>query len=310
MSVLRNAQGHTEAAPLSCTQGPSLPAWAPGSPVWGRAHPQAREPSDTPQFAGLADDPAPICAPSSVLLSRSLKSPARVSLPSLTLGKLNTSYRHKIKSVGRGAASVSGLPRVCGPRLGQHRWEPAMQVPPGKGPGVAWAGCTAGCPQPHLSASSNTTYSTLCSFRFISTATCTKRPGVAMILEGGVQAGSPGATGRALLMLPGSWPPGRGPEAAILSPHSHVGVLMQGCKLVFHPREKRRCEPDRTGHFSPPPSVARCPGEAHPPPPGSEWGKAIAVTLGKGTAQRRLVSSNTQKDCYHKELPLGPRPCP
>lgn len=35
-----------------------------------------------------------------------------------------------------------------------------------------------------LSASSNTTYSTVCSFSFISTATCTRRPGVAMILRG------------------------------------------------------------------------------------------------------------------------------
>lgn len=35
-----------------------------------------------------------------------------------------------------------------------------------------------------LSASSNTTYSTVCSFSFISTATCTRRPGVAMILWG------------------------------------------------------------------------------------------------------------------------------
>lgn len=37
------------------------------------------------------------------------------------------------------------------------------------------------CPA-DLSASSNTTYSTVCSFSFISTATCTRRPGVAMIL--------------------------------------------------------------------------------------------------------------------------------
>lgn len=37
---------------------------------------------------------------------------------------------------------------------------------------------------PHLSASSKTTYSTLWSFRFISTATWTNRPGVPMILEG------------------------------------------------------------------------------------------------------------------------------
>lgn len=36
----------------------------------------------------------------------------------------------------------------------------------------------------HLSASSNTTYSTLCSFRFISLMTCMRRPGVPMILGG------------------------------------------------------------------------------------------------------------------------------
>lgn len=35
----------------------------------------------------------------------------------------------------------------------------------------------------HLSASSNTTYSTLCNFRFISLMTCMRRPGVPMILE-------------------------------------------------------------------------------------------------------------------------------
>lgn len=34
----------------------------------------------------------------------------------------------------------------------------------------------------HLSASSNTTYSTLCNFRFISWMTCMRRPGVPMIL--------------------------------------------------------------------------------------------------------------------------------
>lgn len=44
---------------------------------------------------------------------------------------------------------------------------------------------------PHLSASSNTTYSTLCSFKFISTATCTRRPGVAMILEAIHRPGHP-----------------------------------------------------------------------------------------------------------------------
>lgn len=35
----------------------------------------------------------------------------------------------------------------------------------------------------HLSASSNTTYSTLCNFRFISVTTCMRRPGVPMILR-------------------------------------------------------------------------------------------------------------------------------
>jgi hypothetical protein len=59
--------------------------------------------------------------------------------------------------------------------------------------------------RPHLSASSNTTYSTLCSFKFISTATCTNRPGVAMILEGGTQARSPHGEGH--------WPYRKGPQS-------------------------------------------------------------------------------------------------
>lgn len=40
-------------------------------------------------------------------------------------------------------------------------------------------------PASHLSASSNTTYSTFCNFRFISLTTCIRRPGVPIILQGG-----------------------------------------------------------------------------------------------------------------------------
>lgn len=87
----------------------------------------------------------------------------------------------------------------------------------------------------YLSASSNTTYSMLCSFKFISTATCTKRPGVAMILEGGGQVRSAAAPSRPFLALPSSWLSGKRPQTAVLNPNSHVGIFVQGSKLVFHP---------------------------------------------------------------------------
>lgn len=109
--------------------------------------------------------------------------------------------------------------------------------------------------QPYLSASSNTTYSTLCSFRFISTATCTKRPGVAMILEGvGGQVMQGQGHQQSLpltLQLLAIWE--GAPAHRLQSTNSHVRIFMQGCKLVFHPKEKRRCRLDRTVLFSPSP---------------------------------------------------------
>lgn len=64
-----------------------------------------------------------------------------------------------------------------------HRSFLAKPSPPGSPPPSDFP-ASGPTRKPHLSASSNTTYSTLCSFRFISTATCIRRPGVAMILEG------------------------------------------------------------------------------------------------------------------------------
>lgn len=91
------------------------------------------------------------------------------------------------------------------PQWGNAALIPARKVSPGKAlplsqphlsllprPRGQPGHSTQGVLQPHLSASSNTTYSTLCSFRFISTATCIKRPGVAMILQGVCRAGHPG----------------------------------------------------------------------------------------------------------------------
>lgn len=81
--------------------------------------------------------------------------------------------KHTSKSPWTGPSSC-GIPSLCFPGLGDNL-----------------DSCSGVYLWPHLSASSKTTYSTLCSFKFISTATCINRPGVAMILEGKYQPGHP-----------------------------------------------------------------------------------------------------------------------
>lgn len=125
--------------------------------------------------------------------------------------------------------------------------------------------------QPYLSASSNTTYSTLCSFRFISTATCIRRPGVAMILEGGTQAR---LTSKAPLPLTPQPLVIGGPQG-IVPNYSHVRIFMQGRKLVFHSRQKGRCRLDRTG-------LCLLPLLSHTKRPAESHFLTLGLQLGKG----------------------------
>lgn len=76
---------------------------------------------------------------------------------------------------------------------------------------------------PHLSASSNTTYSTLCNFRFISTATCTNRPGVAMILPGVQWPSHP---------PPGPVPPATWGQTPALTPAPHTHMSGFSCRAA------------------------------------------------------------------------------
>lgn len=106
----------------------------------------------------------------------------------------------KIINIGQRAPQTSSsttYEEVCSPHLGRHCFDlghtglsrqslPLVDLSASAFP-VQTQVLRADL-QPYRSASSNTTYSTLCSFRFISTATCTNRPGVAIILEEGAQA--------------------------------------------------------------------------------------------------------------------------
>lgn len=82
--------------------------------------------------------------------------------------------------------------------------------------------CSKVFPWPHLSASSKTTYSTPWSFKFISTATCTNRPGVAMILEGIHRSGHPRSRTPPAPLAPSKPLSGKGPQSITSQQQTHM----------------------------------------------------------------------------------------